>query len=163
MIAPAVELIAADTPDLVAEARVLFEEYAAGTGVDLAFQGFAEELATLPGPYVPPRGALLLARVDQQVTGCCALRPLDDADVPNAAEMKRLYVRKAFRGFGLGRLLTEGILDAARQYGYQCVLLDTLSDMESARALYEDLGFEPTDPYYHNPLPGAHYLKVNLD
>ena len=76
--------------------------------------------------------------------------------------MKRLYVRKAFRGFGLGRQLSEAILDAAVQIGYACVLLDTLDDMESARALYADLGFQEVAPYYHNPLPGAHYLKVDL-
>jgi ribosomal protein S18 acetylase RimI-like enzyme len=76
--------------------------------------------------------------------------------------MKRLYVRPAFRGQGLGRLLAERILDAARQAGYACVLLDTLSDMEAARALYEDLGFEEVPPYYHNPIAGAHYLKAQL-
>ena len=76
--------------------------------------------------------------------------------------MKRLFVRKAFRGFGLGRLLAESILEAAVRLGYDCVLLDTLDDMESARALYEDLGFEEIPPYYHNPLPGAHYLRVDL-
>ena len=103
-----------------------------------------------------------LARVDGEVAGCCALRPLDSADYPNAAEMKRLFVRKAFRGFGLGRQLAEAILDAARQAGYACVLLDTLDDMEAARTLYEDLGFEEIPPYYHNPIPGAHYLKADL-
>lgn len=97
-----------------------------------------------------------------EVAGCCALRPLDTADAPNAAEMKRLYVRPAFRGLGLGRQLAEAILDAARTSGYGCVLLDTLSDMESARALYEDLGFEEVPPYYHNPIAGSHYLKVAL-
>ena len=109
-----------------------------------------------------PRGALLLALVDGAVAGCCALRPLDDVDYANAAEMKRLYVRKAFRGFGLGRRLAEAVLEAAVRMGYDSVLLDTLDDMEAARALYEDLGFEEIPPYYHNPLPGAHYLKVDL-
>ena len=83
------------------EVRAIFREYAQGLGVDLCFQNFEEELATLPGEYAPPRGALFLARVDGELAGCCALRPLDNADYPNAAEMKRLYVRKAFRGFGL--------------------------------------------------------------
>jgi ribosomal protein S18 acetylase RimI-like enzyme len=96
------------------------------------------------------------------VAGCCALRPLDAADYPNAAEMKRLYVRPAFRGMGLGRQLAEAILDAARGAGYACVLLDTLDDMESARALYEDLGFVEVPPYYHNPIAGSHYLRVEL-
>lgn len=142
--------------------REIFREYAAGLGIDLCFQGFDEELATLPGDYAPPRGTLLLATVDGAVAGCCALRPLDSSDYPNAAEMKRLYVRKAFRGFGLGRRLAEAALDAARQEGYACVLLDTLSDMEAARALYGELGFEDIPPYYHNPIAGAHYLKVDL-
>ncbi|WP_227494138.1 GNAT family N-acetyltransferase [Ramlibacter pallidus] len=142
--------------------RSIFREYAAGLGVDLCFQNFEQELAGLPGDYAAPRGALLLARVDGEVAGCCALRPLDSADYPNAAEMKRLFVRKAFRGFGLGRQLAEATLDAARQAGYACVLLDTLDDMEAARALYEDLGFEDIPPYYHNPIPGAHYLKADL-
>lgn len=148
-----------DEMDAVGE---VMREYADGIGVDLCFQQFDRELASLPGEYGAPRGALLLARVDGQVAGCCALRPLDRVDYPNAAEMKRLYVRPGFRGTGLGRRLAEAALDAARQRGYACVLLDTLSDMEAARALYEDLGFEEIPPYYHNPIPGAHYLKADL-
>jgi len=142
--------------------REIFREYAAGLGVDLCFQQFEQELAGLPGEYAAPRGTLLLARLDGELAGCCALRPLDTSDYPNASEMKRLYVRKAFRGFGLGRHLAEATLNAAREAGYSCVLLDTLSDMEAARALYEDLGFEEIPPYYHNPIPGAHYLKADL-
>ncbi len=142
--------------------RTLFREYAAGLGVDLCFQQFDEELANLPGDYAPPRGALVLAMIDGDAAGCCALRPLDSADYPNAAEMKRLYVRDRFRGSGLGRELAEAILAAARQAGYSCVLLDTLDDMEAARALYGELGFQDIPPYYHNPIPGAHYLKADL-
>jgi ribosomal protein S18 acetylase RimI-like enzyme len=104
----------------------------------------------------------LLAKVNQEVAGCCALRPLDSADSPNASEMKRLYVRPAFRRFGLGRQLAEAMMDAARRHGYSCILLDTLDEMETARALYEELGFEEVPPYYHNPVPGAHYLRVLL-
>ncbi len=142
--------------------RAIFREYADSLGIDLCFQDFDRELQELPGEYRPPRGALLLASVDGVIAGCCALRPLDAVDYPNAAEMKRLYVRKAFRGFGLGRQLAEAAIDAARQGGYACVLLDTLSDMEAARALYDDLGFQEIPPYYHNPIAGAHYLKVDL-
>lgn len=142
--------------------REIFQEYADQLGVDLCFQQFGDELANLPGEYAEPRGALLLATVDGKLAGCGALRPMDNADYPNAAEMKRLYVRKAFRGFGLGRQLAEALLDAARRAGYACVLLDTLDDMEAARALYEDLGFEEIPPYYHNPIAGAHYLKADL-
>jgi ribosomal protein S18 acetylase RimI-like enzyme len=142
--------------------REIFQEYADGLGIDLCFQQFAAELAGLPGEYQEPRGGLLVARVGGELAGCCALRPLDNADYPNAAEMKRLYVRKAFRGFGLGRQLSEAILDTARRAGYTCVLLDTLSEMDAARSLYEDLGFVEIAPYYHNPISGAHYLKVDL-
>jgi putative acetyltransferase len=159
---PVIELTTPTRTDELDTVREVFREYADGLGVDLCFQSFEQELAQLPGDYAAPRGALLLASVDGEVAGCCALRPLDTADYPNAAEMKRLYVRKAFRGFGLGRHLAEAILDAARQAGYDSVLLDTLDDMEAARALYEELGFQEIPPYYHNPIPGAHYLKVDL-
>lgn len=158
----AIELVSPEAPGALDEVRGIFREYADSLGVDLCFQGFEQELASLPGDYAVPQGALLLARVDGAVAGCCALRPLDNADYPNAAEMKRLYVRKAFRGFGLGRQLAEAALDAARLAGYASVLLDTLDDMEAARALYGGLGFEEIPPYYHNPLPGAHYLKADL-
>jgi len=142
--------------------RAIFQEYADSLDVDLAFQNFAEELAELPGEYAPPRGLLLLAEVDGSIAGCCALRPVDTVDYANACEMKRLFVRKAFRGFGLGRQLAEAVLDAARQAGYASVLLDTLDSMESARALYAELGFEEIPPYYHNPVAGAHYLKADI-
>jgi ribosomal protein S18 acetylase RimI-like enzyme len=159
---PVIELITPNTPEQLEAVREIFREYAAGLGVDLCFQGFEQELADLPGAYQAPRGALLLALVDGAVAGCCALRPLEGDAYADAGEMKRLFVRSAFRGFGLGRQLAEAVLDAARAAGYACVLLDTLDDMEAARALYEDLGFEPVEPYYHNPIPGAHYLKADL-
>ena len=142
--------------------RVIFREYGDSLGIDLSFQDFDTELATLPGDYATPRGALLLAWVDGAVAGCCALRPLDTADYPNASEMKRLYVRPSYRGLGLGRQLAAAILDAARVAGYDHVLLDTLDDMEAARTLYEELGFEEVPPYYHNPIAGAHYLMATL-
>lgn len=157
-----VTVATAHTAQDMTQAVELFREYADSLGLDLTFQNFDHELASLPGDYAAPRGALLLAYVDDALAGCCALRPLDNADIANAAEMKRLYVRKAFRGFGLGRQLAEATLDAARQAGYASVLLDTLDDMEAARNLYTDLGFESTEPYYHNPIAGAHYLKADL-
>ncbi|WP_431777749.1 GNAT family N-acetyltransferase [Ottowia caeni] len=150
------------TPEQIGAVRELFAEYSSQLDVDLTFQGFEDELIQLPGEYGEPRGALLLALVDGEAAGCCALRPLDDVDYSNAAEMKRLFVRKAFRGFGLGRQLAEAILEAAKRLDYACVLLDTLNDMEAARALYEELGFEEIPPYYHNPIAGAHYLKVDV-
>ncbi len=159
---PRIQLITPVQADQLDDARDIFREYAAGLGVDLCFQSFDSELAGLPGDYAPPRGALILAIIEGQVAGCVALRPVDNVDYPNAAEMKRLYVRRAFRGFGLGRQLVEAVMDAARQAGYTCILLDTLDDMEAARALYDELGFEDIPPYYHNPIPGAHYLRASL-
>jgi len=159
---PAVELTRPSRPAEFESFREILREYAQGLGVDLCFQQFDEELASLPGEYAPPRGALFLAKVEGKIAGCCALRPIDNADYPNAAEMKRLYVREAFRGLGVGRHLAEAAMDAARECGYTTVLLDTLNDMEAARALYADLGFHEIPPYYHNPIPGAHYLKADL-
>ena len=160
---PEIQLLPADTPALLAHARELFREYADGLQVDLCFQNFEHELAALPGPYAEPGGALLVALVDGQPAGCGALRPLPDADYPNACEMKRLFVRRAFRRFGLGRLVTQQLLDLATRAGYSTLLLDTLDEMEAARGLYASLGFEEIPPYYFNPLPGAQYLKVELD
>jgi len=159
---PLAEFISPTQPEELDAIRGLFREYAQRLGVDLCFQNFEEELAGLPADYAPPRGALLLARVEGEAAGCCALRPIDSTDYPNAAEMKRLYVRDRFRGSGLGRELAQALLDAAREAGYSCVLLDTLDDMEAARGLYENLGFKEIPPYYHNPIPGAHYLKCDL-
>lgn len=159
---PPIALVTPTGPAELAATVLIFREYAAQLGVDLHFQSFDQELAMLPGDYSAPRGKLFLAVAGHEIAGCCALRPLDDVDYANAAEMKRLYVRPVFRGLGLGRRLVEATLDAARAAGYDCVLLDTLDDMESARALYEDLGFTNIPPYYHNPVPGAHYLKVDL-
>ena len=151
-----------DTPDDWEQVRFLFQEYAAALRINLDFQDFETEIAQLPGDYAAPRGFLLLATVDDCLAGCCALRPLDTVDYSNAAEMKRLYVRKPYRRLGLGRQLAEAVLDAARIAGYSCVLLDTLNDMETARALYIELGFSEIPPYYHNPIAGAHYLKADL-
>jgi putative acetyltransferase len=159
---PVIELVAPRSISELHAVRDIFQEYAAQLGVDLCFQNFEQELRELPGEYAEPLGALVLAMVDEQVAGCCALRALPDADYTGAAEMKRLYVRPAYRGLGLGRQLAAAVLDAARLAGYGCVLLDTLDDMEAARQLYEDLGFEEIPPYYHNPIAGAHYLKADL-
>ncbi len=152
----------AETADDLDAVRALFSDYAAALGISLCFQSFEEELANLPWDYAAPRGTLLLAHVDGAPAACCALRPLDSVDHPNAAEMKRLFVRPAYRRLGLGRDLADAVLDAARTLGYSCVLLDTLDDMEAARTLYKELGFVEVEPYYYNPIPGAHYLKVLL-
>ncbi len=155
-------LVQADTPELLAAARDIFLEYAASLQVDLRFQHFDAELASLPGEYAPPGGALLLAFADDALAGCGALRPLRDVDHANACEMKRLFVRRAFRRFGLGRLLAQALMDRAAGAGYSSMLLDTLDEMESARELYAALGFQEVAPYYFNPIPGAHYLKAPL-
>lgn len=161
--APQVELLPAESPAQLDTVRELFREYAAQLGVDLCFQNFEQELAALPGEYAAPSGVLLLALVDGAPAGCVALRPLTDVDYANACEMKRLYVRRAFRRFGLGRLLAQQLMDLATQAGYSTLLLDTLDDMEAARGLYTTLGFVEIPPYYYNPIPGAHYLKAELD
>lgn len=162
MPAPDIRLLPPDSPAALDDARALFREYADGLGIDLCFQNFEAELDGLPGDYAAPQGGLLLAWVDGELAGCGAFRPLPDTDYANACEMKRLYVRRAFRRFGLGRQLAQALIDGALQAGYSAMLLDTLDDMESARGLYATLGFEEVPPYYFNPIPGAHYLKVDL-
>jgi GNAT superfamily N-acetyltransferase len=158
------ELIrAASSAAEVAQARALFEEYAAQLGVSLCFQDFDRELATLPGAYAAPRGGLWLAGPRDDPAGCVALRPLDhDVDgvaTTDTAEIKRLYLRPSARGTGLGRRLAETALDGARSRGYRIVKLDTLADMHAARALYARMGFRPCAAYYHNPLGGTLYME----
>ncbi len=138
--------------------RVLFREYQQAVGTDLCFQGFADEVAGLPGEYAPPRGALWLAADGEAALGCIALRPLD----PERAEMKRLYVRPAARGLGLGRRLAETLIGEARRLGYRRVCLDTLPTMQTAQALYAELGFVDIAPYRLNPVEGARYMGLEL-
>ena len=158
-----ISLVTPNDGELIDLARGIFREYADSLGIDLAFQDFDAELAGLPGPYAPPDGHLMLAFVDGELAGCGAFRGLTDVDYPNACEMKRLYVRPAFRRFGLGRLLAQALLDEARRAGYSATLLDTLDDMEAARSLYASLGFEEIPPYYFSPIAGSHYLKADLN
>ena len=160
---PAIEIVAVHTAAQLQATRELMREYAGTLSVDLCFQNFDAELAALPGDYAQPAGALLLALVDGAPAGCVAMRPLPESDHVNACEMKRLYVRHAFRKFGLGRRLAQELMGLATQAGHSCMLLDTLDDMEAARGLYETLGFYEIPPYYFNPIAGAHYLKVDLD
>jgi ribosomal protein S18 acetylase RimI-like enzyme len=159
---PRVQLLTPESPEQLEATRAIFREYAQGLGVDLCFQNFEAELASLPGEYQAPRGGLLLATVDDELAGCGAFRALPDVDYANACEMKRLYVRSRHRGLGLGRLLAQALMDQAVRAGYSVMLLDTLDDMEAARGLYGVLGFEEIPPYYYNPIAGAHYLKAQL-
>ena len=143
---PHIDLVDAHGPQHHPVVREIFREYAASLPIDLCFQGFEEELLQLPGDYAPPHGALLLARVDGLVAGCGAMRPFVDADQGNACEMKRLFVRSAFRGFGIGRLLAQALIDRASVAGHSAMLLDTLDDMESARGLYACLLYTSPSP-----------------
>jgi putative acetyltransferase len=149
----------ATTPTDIALARALFAEYAHWLKVDLCFQGFDEELRTLPGAYAPPRGRLLLAGSEGDAFACIALRPLAQ---PTVGEVKRLYVQPARRGEGWGRKLVAALLAEARATGYEELKLDTLDWMNAARALYEETGFRACAPYYANPLPGVVYMSLRL-
>ena len=146
----------------VALARRRFEEYAAWLDEDLCFQGFAEELATLPGKYAPPRGRLLLAGTPGDAFGCVALRPLDDGPHGPVGEVKRLYVQPRARGRGWGARLARAVIAEARAAGYVELKLDTLERMTDARRLYETLGFVRCAPYYHNPLGEPVYMALDL-
>ena len=152
-------LIRAETPDHWHGARVLFEEYAASLDFDLDFQGFNEELETLPEDYGPPHGCLLLAQQADALVGCVALRKSGDG----ICEMKRLYVRPGHRASGLGRILVEAIIEHARRQGYQQMRLDTVPSMEAARALYASIGFRSIEPYRHNPIPGTAFMELTLE
>ena len=148
----------ASTPELISLSRKLFEEYARWLGIDLGFQGFAAELAGLPGVYAPPRGRLLLAFAGSEAAGCVALRQLGDG----VCEMKRLFVRSAFRGQGIGRLLAERIVQEARAIGYRTMRLDTLPSMQLAIRLYEALGFRRCAAYYKTLLPETVFMELEL-
>ena len=153
------ELIQAETPGDIQQARELFQEYEAGLGIILCFQNFAEELANLPGDYAPPRGCLLLASEFDQVMGCVALRPLG----PTICEMKRLFVRPQYRDRRTGRILVEAIIEEARKIGYAHMRLDTITDrMERAVALYRSIGFVEIAPYRKNPVDSATFMELDL-
>jgi putative acetyltransferase len=147
----------------IAPARELFREYAKALSVDLCFQDFERELQELPGKYAPPAGRLLLAYYNDQgasarVAGCGALRPLSS----EICEMKRLYVRPAFRGHGIGRALTLTLIAAAQEIGYRALRLDTLPEMKEAHQLYQQVGFQEISAYCPNPVAGVRYLELDL-
>jgi GNAT superfamily N-acetyltransferase len=146
--------------DLAAVAELL-QRYSDELGIDLSFQGFADELQTLPGAYAEPRGALLLCRSDDGTPlGCVAMRPLE---APGSCEMKRLYVTPEARGRQVGSALVSAVIDVAMAVGYSEMKLDTLPSMRAAKALYEHAGFRPCDPYYQTPLPETSFMKLTLE
>jgi ribosomal protein S18 acetylase RimI-like enzyme len=149
---------AATSSDDIAAIAALFREYAGSLGLDLSFQHFDEELASLPGDYSEPEGTLLLARVAGEAAGCVGLRPLDQ----DVCEMKRLYVRPQFRGLHLGDTLVRAIVDAAGARNYARVRLDTLPSMARARQLYASLGFVDIPAYRFNPVAGTRYMELTL-
>lgn len=153
-----IRIESAETPEFVATIRKLFVEYSESLEVDLCFQGFAEELAKLPGDYARPAGRLLLEFQGSEVVGCGALRPLSD----DVCEMKRLYVRPAFRGKGVGGAVIDALISSAREIGYRRIRLDTLPSMATAIAIYRSLGFREIEPYRANPVPGALFFELDL-
>ena len=157
-----IEIIQAVTDEQIEAARLLFREYETALDLDLCFQGFAEELSTLPGAYAPPDGRLLLAE-QGSAAGCVALRRLAVDATGAACELKRLWVRSGFRGRLVGRALAESALAAARAIGYRQMKLDTVpAIMPAAVALYRELGFTDCAPYYHSPIPGSLYMECAL-
>ena len=163
MASPEITLIIPSSAQEWQATHEILRDYQASLDVSLDFQHFEAELADLPGAYAPPTGVILLALIDGAVAGCGGFRNLPDADDANACEMKRLFVRPVFRRFGLGRLLALDLIDRALVAGYSAVLLDTLDEMEAARGLHASLGFEEVPPFYFNPLPGARYLRLDLN
>ncbi len=153
-----IEIISAASPDHIQTMGDLFREYERFLQVDLCFQRFEEELAGLPGKYAPPNGALLLARADGRAAGCVAMRPLE----AKVCEMKRLFVRPAFLGRGIGKELALTVIERARAAGYARMYLDTLHRLTPALALYNSLNFRERPAYYENPLDGVVYLERTL-
>jgi ribosomal protein S18 acetylase RimI-like enzyme len=154
----AVTVRPARVPDEVPAVRTLFQEYAAGLGIDFCFRHFDAELAELPGAYAPPAGRLLVAEAGGELVGCVALRP----QAPGVCELKRLYVRPAYRGLGLGRRLLETLLAEAVAAGYREAVFDTLQSMTEALALYRSLAFAPTEPYNDHPVCGTLWFRKVL-
>ncbi len=147
-----------ESPEQLGHIRQLFREYATFLGFDLAFQGFDEELAGLPGEYSPPAGRLLLAIHEGKVAGCVAVREIEG----RICEMKRLYVRPEFRGMGIGRALATAAVHEAKRAGYSRMRLDTVPALAEAIALYRSLGFREIEPYRYNPIEGATFWELEL-
>jgi GNAT superfamily N-acetyltransferase len=156
-----VQIVPAENPELIETARDLIMEYAGWLEFKLCFQGYEDEIRSLPGKYAPPSGRLLLALWDGQPAGVIALRPLEE---PGVCEMKRLYVRPEFRGHQIGRVLAERIIGEAGEIGYSRMRLDTISGkMDSAIAMYRTLGFVEIDPYYKTPVGETLFMELALN
>jgi ribosomal protein S18 acetylase RimI-like enzyme len=153
------ELIQASTKEEIEIIRKLFLEYADWLGFELCFQGFDEELASLPGKYAPPKGRLYLLKENENYAGCIALREIDEG----ISEMKRLYVKPEYRGRGYGNLMCKKLIEDAKAIGYKKMRLDTIGErMKSAYALYKSFGFYEIEPYNYNPQPGVVYMELEL-
>lgn len=154
-----INILQAETPQQIEDARILFREYEKWFGLNLCFQNFDEEVANLPGNYIKPSGRLLLASVDGKIAGCIALRAIE-ADV---CEMKRLFVRPNFQGAGVGKNLIEKLIEEARFIGYRKMRLDTFPPkMQKAVEIYKSYGFREIPPYYYNPYGEALFMEMDL-
>ncbi len=152
------KIVPATTAQDLEDVRILFGEYSGLVAEALCFQNFDQELEALPGEYAPPGGALLIARDKDAAAGCVALRQLD----AGTGEMKRMYVREAYRGSGLGRRLALAVIEEARKRKYARMVLDTLPKLAPAIQLYRDLGFRETGPYLASPTPGAICFELRI-
>jgi putative acetyltransferase len=152
-------ILSAETGKNLKLVRTLFKEYAESLDFDLDFQDFSEELNNLPGQYASPSGRLLIAMYGDKPAGCIALRKLGH----EVCEMKRLYIKPQFRGLGIGRALTEAIIDEAKRIQYARMRLDTVPSMKEARALYVSLGFKEIKPYRYNPIEGSQFMELSLE
>ena len=153
-----IEIREANTPELIVEAKKLFQEYADSLGFDLSFQNFEQEMHDFPDQYSPPSGSLHVAEYKGQIIGCVAVRYFEKG----ICEMKRLFVKLKHRGGKSGRKLAEAAVTSGKLLGYERMRLDTLESMKEANKLYASMGFVPIHPYRHNPMEGAIYMELNL-
>lgn len=154
-----IEILPVNTPELTEETKRLFREYEKWLNVSLCFQGFEEEVNTLPGKYSPPEGKLYIVKYDSKYSGCIALRKIEDG----ICEMKRLFLKEELRGKGIGNTLVTKIINDAKDIGYKTMRLDTIKEkMPKAVEIYTKHGFVETEPYYHNPNPHTLFLELDL-
>lgn len=153
-----IEVVLADDSKKISEARKLIQEYGNSLNINLDFQNFKQELKKLPGQYIAPKGILLLATLDNKSVGCIALRELNS----NSCEMKRLYIKEAYRGQGIGKMLVTRLIDEARKMKYEYMKLDTLPGMKRAQEIYESYGFYDINPFVYNPVDGTRYMELKL-